>query len=110
MLLQMAMPNGVISWLSSLVFCALATRTGYRLLMAIISCICPLIGTIILITLPRSNVGGSLAGLYIVYFYWAPYCVMTATAYANTAGYTKKLTVFSFAYIGYCSMFSLFTF
>lgn len=62
----MGMPNGVISWLSALFFSWLATKTSWRFLTAQISCLCPLVGTIVLSVVPRSNVGGSLAGLYIV--------------------------------------------
>ncbi|GAA6020743.1 hypothetical protein JCM10207_002009 [Rhodosporidiobolus poonsookiae] len=52
-------------------------------------------------TIPRSNVGGSLAGLYILYCYWGSYTSVQIISYANTGGYTKKATCFGFPYVGY---------
>ena len=34
--------------------------------------------------LTRATVGGSLGSLFIIYFYWAPYIVMTTLVIANT--------------------------
>jgi len=56
----------------------LAVKTGRRFLVTILGCLAPFAGVIILYVLPRSNIGGSLAGLYMVFFYWGPY--------TNTAG------------------------
>lgn len=72
----MAIPTGVISWISSLVFTWMAAKTGKRCLSAIVATLVPFSGTIILYCLPRSNVGGSLAGLYILFCYWGPYIVV----------------------------------
>lgn len=63
------------------------------------SCLIPLMGTILLYKIPRSNIGGSLASLYLVYFYWGPYIVMMGSVYANTGGFTKKMIVYA---IGMC--------
>ncbi|KAK4688945.1 hypothetical protein P7C73_g1165, partial [Tremellales sp. Uapishka_1] len=46
-------------------------------------------------------VGGSLGSLFIIYFYWAPYVVITSVVIANTGGYTKKTVVYGVAYCGY---------
>ncbi|GAA6020772.1 hypothetical protein JCM10207_002018 [Rhodosporidiobolus poonsookiae] len=97
----LGIPTGVISWIASLFFGWLSAKTGRRHLIAIISCLPPLVGTIMLHTIPRSNVGGSLAGLYILYCYWGSYTSVQIISYANTAGYTKKAAVFGWAYIGY---------
>ncbi|GAA6038691.1 hypothetical protein JCM8097_002348 [Rhodosporidiobolus ruineniae] len=97
----LAIPTGVISWISSIVFAFLAVKTGKRHLCAMIACLLPLIGTVVLHVVPRSNHSGSLAGLYILYCYWGPYVTVSTLSYANTAGYTKKLAVLGFAYMGY---------
>lgn len=65
------------------------------------SAILPLIGTILLYKLPRTNFGGSLVALYLVNMFWAPYVLIMGSSYANTGGYTKKITVFAISYIGY---------
>jgi len=60
-----------------------------------------LAGVIVLKVVPRSNVGGSLAALYIVYMYWAPYMVFgQLIMYANVGGTSKKVGVFGISYIG----------
>ncbi|BGP20610.1 hypothetical protein JCM10213_007144 [Rhodosporidiobolus nylandii] len=99
--LLLAIPTGVISWISSILFAFLAVKSGKRHLCAMIACLCPLIGTVVLHTVPRSNQGGSLAGLYILYMYWGPYTTVQTISYANTGGYTKKLATLGWAYIGY---------
>ncbi|GJN94163.1 hypothetical protein Rhopal_007237-T1 [Rhodotorula paludigena] len=98
----MALPTGVISWVGSIIFAFIAVRSGRRCLTAAVSVIPPMIGTIVLTCVPRSNRSGSLGGLYCIWLYWSPYIVMQTVYYANTGGYTKKLTVYGWAYIGYC--------
>jgi ACS family allantoate permease-like MFS transporter len=61
-------------------------------------------GTIVLKTVPKSNIGGSLAALYIVYMYWAPYMVFgQLIMYANVGGTSKKVVVFTVSYLGYAT-------
>ncbi|RSH77024.1 uncharacterized protein EHS24_003965 [Apiotrichum porosum] len=109
----LGIPTGIISWISSLVFGYCAVKTGQRCYSAVASCLIPFIGTILLYKIPRTNTGGSLASLYLVYFYWGPYIIMMGAVYANTAGHTKKMIVYAIgeqrsrtqlttAYIGYC--------
>ena len=99
MLLQI--PTGLFSWISSLIFSWVAYKTRQRALTAAAVGIIPLIGTIILTVLPRSNQGGSLAALYIVYFYWAPYVITNSLVMANCGGGTKKTVAYGIAYCGY---------
>lgn len=87
--LLLAIPTGVISWISSIIFGYLAVKTGRRCLIAMIACLVPFAGTVILYTIPRSNTGGSLAGLYILFAYWGPYVstaggIVTETIFADT--------------------------
>lgn len=52
--------------------------------------------------IPRSNKSGSLAALFILYIYWAPYLAMGSfVLYANVAGTTKKIAAYGISYIGY---------
>lgn len=86
---------GVFSWISSLIFGYVAVKTRQRCYSAMLSCLLPLLGTVLLYKIPRSNIGGSLGSLYLVYFYWGPYIVMMGSVYANTGGYTKKMIVYA---------------
>ncbi|ORY21526.1 putative allantoate permease [Naematelia encephala] len=97
----LSIPTGLISWVSSLAFSYIAVKTKQRTLTAMFSCFIPLLSTILLHVIPRSNVGGSLGSLFIIYFYWAPYIVMSTVVIANTGGYTKKTIVYGIAYCGY---------
>lgn len=59
-------------------------------------------GTIVLKIVPKSNTGGSLAALYIVYMYWAPYMVFgQLIMYANVGSTSKRVVVFTISYLGY---------
>ncbi|KAK4688189.1 MFS transporter, ACS family, allantoate permease, partial [Tremellales sp. Uapishka_1] len=98
----LGIPTGVFSWISSLIFSYIAVKTKQRALTGMASMIIPFLGVILLYTIPRSNIGGSLASLYLVYWYWGPYIVLMGASYANTGGYTKKMTVYAISYIGYC--------
>ena len=62
----------------------------------------PLSGTIVLHLVPHSNIGGSIAGLYLVYGYWGPAILCGSVfMYANTAGNSQKTARFSSVYLGY---------
>lgn len=96
------MPTGVMSTLSSVVFSWIAARwTNRRCLVSILAAIVPMVGSIIVYTLPRSNVGGQMVGIYLMYAYFGPYVVGISLAQANTAGHTKKNVQYSILYIGY---------
>ncbi|OCF41965.1 hypothetical protein I317_04267 [Kwoniella heveanensis CBS 569] len=100
----LAIPTGMISWVGSLLFSWVAVKSEHRkhrCLVAAASCLLPLLGTTLLHVIPRSNKGGSLGSLYIVYFFWAPYIIMTTVVIANTGGYTKKTIVYGMSYLGY---------
>ncbi|GAD95410.1 allantoate permease, putative [Paecilomyces variotii No. 5] len=98
----MTIPTGVISTVSGIFFSYFAGRTRkYRSLVTVSSLIIPLIGTIVVYVLPRSNAAGQLVGLYMLYVYWAPYVCGLAMFQANTAGHTKKTTVNAMDYVAY---------
>ncbi|WWD09811.1 hypothetical protein V865_007939 [Kwoniella europaea PYCC6329] len=99
----LAIPTGVISWVSSLAFARLATKTRQPTLCTIAAVLVCLTGTIMLKEIPRSNKGGSLAALFIMYCYWAPYIIFgSSILYANVSGTSKKVAVFGISYWGYC--------
>ncbi|OWZ44650.1 allantoate permease [Cryptococcus neoformans c45] len=96
-------PTGVIGWLAALFWVFVAKYTRQPLLCAMGSVLVCLAGTIVLKVVPKSNIGGSLAALYIVYMYWAPYMVFgQLIMYANVGGTSKKVAVFTISYLGYC--------
>lgn len=99
----MGIPTGVIASIATVFFSWLAARwKNRRCLLAIISLVIPLIGSIISYTTPHSNTAAQLVGLYFQYFYFASYVVMISCVQANTAGSTKKAITYSFNYLGYC--------
>ncbi|WVR04194.1 hypothetical protein IAU60_001194 [Kwoniella sp. DSM 27419] len=96
-------PTGVIGWIAAMFWVTIAKLTRRPLLCAMASVLVCLCGTIVLKVVPKSNIGGSLAALYIVYMYWAPYMVFgQLIMYANVAGTSKKVAVFGISYLGYC--------
>ncbi|OCF34543.1 allantoate permease [Kwoniella heveanensis BCC8398] len=96
-------PTGVIGWIAAMFWVTLAKWTRRPLLCAMGSIVVCLCGTIVLKVVPKTNIGGSLAALYIVYMYWAPYMVFgQLIMYANVAGTSKKVAVFGISYLGYC--------
>lgn len=96
------MPTGVMSTLSAFVFSWIAAKWENRrcLVTMLASCV-PAIGAIIVYTLPRTNVGGQMVGIYLLYTYFGPYVVGISMSQANTAGNTKKTVQYSILYIGY---------
>ncbi|GKZ66601.1 hypothetical protein AnigIFM60653_002810 [Aspergillus niger] len=96
------MPTGIMSTLAAFVFSWLAARwTGRRCLVTMIACCLPIIGSALVYSLPRTNIGGQMVGIYLLYTYFGPYVVGISMAQANTAGHTKKTVQYSILYIGY---------
>ena len=94
-------PTGLFAWGLSIVFSYIAFKLGNRTVVAFFAAVLPLIGTIMLVTIPRSNLAGSMIGLYITWGYWAPYVLMQAQMVANTGGNTKKTVTYGITYFGY---------
>ncbi|KAF9766018.1 hypothetical protein IL306_001610 [Fusarium sp. DS 682] len=98
----LTMPTGVMSTLAAFVFSLISAKWNKRrCLTTMIACVVPIIGTAVVVALPRSNLGGQMVGLYLLYSYFGPYVVGIGLAQANTAGHTKKTVVFAILYIGY---------
>lgn len=96
----MNIPTGVIGWLAALFWVTVARYTKQPVLCTMGSIVVCIIGVVVIKT--STNTAGTLAGLYIVYMYWAPYMVYSQLImYANVAGTSKKVGVFGISYIGY---------
>lgn len=61
-----------------------------------------MISTIFLYTLPLTAIHSRLTALFMSYFYLGPYVVTIGLVSANTAGYTKKVTVNALIFMSYC--------
>ena len=100
----MSMPTGTIATIITVLATTACTYLeNWRCLVAIVNLIFPLVGSGILYGIDRNNVAAQLAGLYLLYFYFAPYVILISLAQANTAGNTKKTTAYSINYLGYCA-------
>ncbi|RDL33049.1 Uncharacterized protein BP5553_08488 [Venustampulla echinocandica] len=98
----LSMPTGVMSTLAAFTFSLAAAKwNNRRCLVTIIACVIPIVGAAIVYAVPRTNLGGQMVGLYLMYTYFGPYVVGISLAQANTAGHTKKTVVFAILYIGY---------
>ena len=70
------MPTGVMSTLSAFVFSWLASKwDNRRCLVTMLAAILPIVGSVIVYTLPRTNIGGQMVGIYLLYTYFGPYVV-----------------------------------
>ncbi|KAF4125985.1 transporter [Geosmithia morbida] len=98
----LSMPNGVISTLSGCIASYCASKWNGRRTFVVMIAICfPLLGTALAYGLPRSNLGGQLFGLYMMYCYWGPYVSGVSLPQANTAGSTKKVVTYGIMQLGY---------
>ncbi|RAL03209.1 uncharacterized protein BO80DRAFT_470930 [Aspergillus ibericus CBS 121593] len=98
------MPTGLMSTLSAFIFSWLAARwIDRRCLVTMIASCLPIVGSVLVYSLPKSNVGGQMVGIYLLYTYFGPYVVGISMAQANTAGHTKKTVQYSILYIGYAT-------
>ncbi|EZF91740.1 hypothetical protein H113_07235 [Trichophyton rubrum MR1459] len=96
------MPTGVMSTLSAFIFSSLAARwANRRCLVTMLAASVPVIGSLIVYTLKRTDIPAQIIGLYFLYTYFGPYVVGISLAQANTAGHTKKNVQYSILYIGY---------
>lgn len=97
--LLLGTPAGAVEIVWILFFAWLATRTGQRLWSAFAAFIVPLIGLIMVAS--ATHVTG-LVGYYLIYGYPVASVIILSLISANTAGYTKKVTVNALNLIGYC--------
>lgn len=61
------MPTGVMSTLSAFCFSCIAAKwSNRRCLVTILACCVPMIGAILVYSLPRTSIGGQMVGIYLV--------------------------------------------
>ncbi|KAG7773868.1 hypothetical protein KL930_004381 [Ogataea haglerorum] len=81
----MGIPTGVIASIATFFCTWLGARwKNRRCLVSIVTLIIPLIGAIILYAVDQKKVGPQLLGLYLMYFYFAPYVVMMSCVQKQT--------------------------
>ncbi|CCG81506.1 putative MFS allantoate transporter [Taphrina deformans PYCC 5710] len=97
--LLLGTPAGAVEIVWILFFAWLATRTNQRMYTALLSFIVPLIGLIMVAS--AKHVTG-LIGYYLIYGYPVGSVLILSLISANTAGYTKKVTVNAINLIAYC--------
>ncbi|EON96760.1 putative allantoate permease protein [Phaeoacremonium minimum UCRPA7] len=94
-IIGVTIPNGGLNT----VFAARTKR--FRTLIMAIVLLVPILGTILNIVTPTSNSGARLAGVYLIYTFYAGYMIALSIYQANTAGHTKKVTVSYLMYLAY---------
>ncbi|KAJ7593577.1 MFS general substrate transporter, partial [Mycena floridula] len=98
----LTIPTGVISFIGAFGMSWIAGKTTrYRSVIGAISAIPPMIGVIVFKVLPLTNTKGRLAGVYVMYIYWSPYILGQAIMMNNTAGLTKKTTMYALNYMAF---------
>lgn len=95
-------PNGAVQVVSMLIIGYMADATNNRLYWSIISLVIPVIGFILLVTLPQGNLKGQLASYYITSTAAGSFSLLLSMVSSNVAGQTKKSTVSAMMFIGYC--------
>lgn len=84
-----------------------ATYAAYKIPRArtwviLVSQLITLLSSLLLWLLPRDATGGLLYACYTLTGFAGGFGVVMGLAIANTAGYTKRMTISSAVYIGYC--------
>lgn len=101
----LGIPTGVISTVTGWIFSLLILYTRGKVPRTFwtgCACILPIIGTVLINQIPKSNADGRLGGLYFFYTYLAVFTTSLSLPIANTGGYTKKLFIFSGNWVAYC--------
>ncbi|TLD18240.1 major facilitator superfamily domain-containing protein [Venturia nashicola] len=95
-------PSGAVQIVSTLTICWLADRFKQRLFMAIFALVLPVLGFALLATLHKTNLNGQLVSFYMTSISAAAFTLVLSMISSNVAGQTKKVTVATMMFIGYC--------
>ncbi|KAK4947981.1 hypothetical protein LTR10_013034 [Elasticomyces elasticus] len=96
------MPTGMFSTLAALVASFFAMRTiRFRTLIMAVVLLVPITGTALNIAYDSTKTGPRLAGVYMIYTFYAGYMIALSMYQANTAGHTKKVTISYTMYVAY---------
>ncbi|OWZ49238.1 allantoate permease [Cryptococcus neoformans] len=99
----MSVPWGVVCTLGNgVIGLCISYTMGKRLFLMAFAIIPPIIGTVVMYTIPHSNKAPSLFAYYITGFYNAPYVMSLALMASNTAGTTKKSVTSAIIWMSYC--------
>lgn len=93
MSLLLSMPGGAVDIIAKLGFTWLSDRFLDRTFFAIIAILLPMIGGIMMISIPLEYKGGLLVGYYLISCAGASWGLVMVMISNNTLGYTKKATV-----------------
>lgn len=91
--LLLGMPGGAVDIIAKLTFTYFSDRFLDRSLPAIIAILIPMIGGIMMITIPFEAKGALLVGYYFISCAGASWGLVMVMISNNTLGYTKKATV-----------------
>lgn len=91
--LLLNMPTGVVDIFCKLTFTWLSDKFLDRTLFAFIAILIPMIGGIMMITIPLSSQTALLVGYYFIGAAGSAWCLVMVLISNNTLGYTKKATV-----------------
>ncbi|KAJ9145012.1 hypothetical protein NKR23_g5635 [Pleurostoma richardsiae] len=95
-------PQGFINMVSIFFGGWLAQRlSNARIYVAIGMLVPTFIGLLLQIVLPRSNVAGLLVGVYLFPPFATSLFILLALPGVNSSGYTKRITLSSYAFLGY---------
>lgn len=95
-------PNGAVQVVGTLLICWAADKTKNRLIWAAIGLFIPMIGFVLLVILPITNLNGQLAAFYITSTAASGFTLLLSMISSNIAGQTKKSTVSAMFFIAYC--------
>ncbi|KAJ5618838.1 Major facilitator superfamily domain general substrate transporter [Penicillium lagena] len=98
-----AMPEHAIQLVSILLAGVICSYFGRgRCIAMILSNICVLVGSVLLYTLPTERKLSRLGAVYSLLTCTVSYIMCMSMISSNIAGFTKKMTVSVFIFIGYC--------
>ncbi|KPI38031.1 putative transporter [Cyphellophora attinorum] len=90
-----------VMWVFTGPFLASRIKNARTYIMAL--WLCPtIIGTTLIWKLPRTNLGGGLAGYYMVGSFVGALVIALQFPASNVAGYTKRTTSTAFVFLAYC--------
>ncbi|PMD47908.1 MFS general substrate transporter [Hyaloscypha variabilis F] len=97
-------PSHVIQILSLIIGGVVSTKMkDMRLYAMSVCCVPPIIGTVLVHTLPTSHAWGRVVSLWLTYTNSVSLAVSFAVLGGNVTGFTKKNTVTFLLFVGYCS-------
>lgn len=91
--LLLNMPTGIVDIFCKLFFTWLSDKFMDRTLFAFIAILIPMIGGIMMITIPLTAQAALLVGYYFIGAAGSAWCLVMVMISNNTLGYTKKATV-----------------